>query len=54
MNCVMVKVPFTRLFYLSLGIAGLFWPEAAQVLGVWVVLILILGKPKEIGNGRKK
>ena len=43
-----------RLMYVSLGIAGFFWPEAAQVLGAWMVLILIFGKPKEIGNGRQK
>lgn len=43
-----------RLMYVSLGIAGFFWPVAAQVLGAWVVLILVFGKPKKVSNARQK
>lgn len=43
-----------RLMYVSLGIAGFFWPVASQVLGAWIVFILVFGKPKGVGNDRKK
>ena len=50
----MGHVTLTRLIYASLCIAGLFWPIAVQVLGVWILFILIFGKPKKVSNARQK
>ena len=50
----MESISLIRLIYVSLAVAGFFWPVAAQVLGAWVVFILVFGKPKKVGNDRKK